>query len=82
VIAKNDETKAEILPGTNTVIDPLAVMVEALYASVTDEAVARVRCASDLAGRTQSVRVHLLDQLQEGNSLGLVEVAGVFEPRD
>jgi hypothetical protein len=78
VIAKNDETKAEILPGANTVIDPLAVMVKALYASVADEAVARVRCASDLAGGTQSVGVNLLHQLQEGNSFGLVEVTRVF----
>jgi hypothetical protein len=49
----------------NTVVDPLAVVVEAVDTLVADVAVTGVSSAYHFAGRAEHVRFKLLYQLQE-----------------
>ncbi len=52
-----------MIAGTHTVIDPRAVVVEPLYAVVTEGAVPGPLCSDNLAVGTQTARIELLDQV-------------------
>jgi hypothetical protein len=54
-----------VIVNADAVVDPLAVVIETLYASITDIAVARVRCAPDLTVRTQAIWIKVLDLLKK-----------------
>ena len=54
-----------MIVNADAVVDPLAVVVETLNASIADIAVARVRCALNLTVRTQAIWIKVLDLLKK-----------------
>ena len=64
---------------SNAIVDPWAVMVEALNASVADAAVARTVSPDHLTVGTQQHWVKYLHHLHERDALGTLEVAWIFE---
>ena len=56
--------------GADAVVDPLAVVVEAVDTLVADVAMPRVSGADHLAGRTQDVGLEFFDELEERDLLG------------
>ncbi len=67
VLQDDKEIKVGVVVDTNAVVHPLAMMVEALDALVTDVTVARVSSADHFAVWTQQVSLKLLNQADEGN---------------
>lgn len=65
-----------MVPGTNTVVDPLAVVIESVDALVADVAVAWVSCADNLTSWAENIWLKLFDQLKEWDLLG-----STHEPR-
>ena len=69
----------QLLLSADAAVEPLAMVVEAFNASVTDETVPRLIRARQLALGAQLIRVQFLHQLDEWDVLCFLQVAWVFE---
>lgn len=62
---------------SNTIVEPVAMVVKSVDAFVADEAVPRLLWPEDLASWADEGWVKVLVQLQEGDALRLFDVTGV-----
>ena len=59
----NVEIEVGMIADSDTVIDPLTMMIKSLDACIADVAMARVCCADNLTGRAEHIWVELFNQL-------------------